>query len=182
MVHIDSLGWVWLLSPDVHELSGQLTQLLQIFRSMTQIFVKSAEMKITIPFSLLLNLLYYTIEKCRFESPLWHSFFMEICLIFYSYYIVTRWYTYTMLAMYVLYVLVLFYKVIIITNLLTLKLRRFHSDSNQRPFALLSDSLSITPSDPEAPSDIFGYILAFSLISTWYWLNDIDFVIKLWCI
>ena len=48
LVHIDSLGWVWLLSPDVHELSGQLTQLLQIFRSMTHIFVKSAEIKITI--------------------------------------------------------------------------------------------------------------------------------------
>ena len=59
-----------------------------------------------LPFSLLLNLLYYTIEKCRFKSPLWHCFFMEICLIFYSYYIVMRAYIYTMLAMYVLYVLV----------------------------------------------------------------------------
>ena len=59
-----------------------------------------------LPFSLLLNLLYYTTEKCRFESPLWHCFFMEICLIFYSYYIVTRGYIHTRLAIYVLYVLV----------------------------------------------------------------------------
>ena len=34
-----------------------------------------------------------TIEKCRFESPLWHFVFMEICLvIFYSNYIVMRGY------------------------------------------------------------------------------------------
>ena len=43
---------------------------------------------------MLLNLLYYTIEKCRFESPLWHCVFMEICLIFYSYYIVRTRYIY----------------------------------------------------------------------------------------
>ena len=55
-----------------------------------------------LPFSLLLNLLYYTIEKCRFESILWHCFFMKICLIFYSYYIVTRGYIYTTFAMYIL--------------------------------------------------------------------------------
>ena len=50
-----------------------------------------------------------SIEKCQFESPLWHScLFMEICLIFYSYYIVTRGYIYiyiyTMKAMYVMYI------------------------------------------------------------------------------
>ena len=38
-------------------------------------------------------------------------------------------------------------------------------DSNQRPFALQPDALSIIPDDPEDQSDIFGYILAFSLIS-----------------
>ena len=47
-----------------------------------------------LPLSLLLNLLYYTIEKCQFKSQLWHCVFMEICLIFYSYYIVTRGYIY----------------------------------------------------------------------------------------
>ena len=52
-----------------------------------------------------------------------------------------------------------------ITNLLTLKLCGFHRDSNQRPFALQPDALSITPDDPEDQSDIFGHILAFSLIS-----------------
>ena len=47
----------------------------------SQIFVKSAEMKITIlPLSLLLNLLNYTIEKCRFESHTDIALFMEICL------------------------------------------------------------------------------------------------------
>ena len=81
--------------------------------------VKSAEMKITIYPSacMLLNLLYYTIEKCRFESPLWHWVSMEISFIFYSYYIVRTGYMYiyiyTMLAMYVLYVLVSFYEVIL---------------------------------------------------------------------
>ena len=55
-----------------------------------------------------------------------------------------------------------------ITNLLTLKLRGLHSDSDRRSFALQSDVLFITPSDPEALSDIFGYILAFSLISIHY--------------
>ena len=53
-----------------------------------------------------------------------------------------------------------------ITNLLTLKLRGFHSNSNRRPFALQLYLLTITPSDPEAFSYIFYYILAFSLIST----------------
>ena len=45
-----------------------------------------------LPLSLLLNLLYYTIEKCWFES---HSdIALKICIIFYSYYIVTRGYLY----------------------------------------------------------------------------------------
>ena len=63
-----------------------------------------------LPLSLLLNLLHYTIDKCRFESPLWHCVFMEVCLIFNSYFIVRRGYIYiyiyiyiyTILAMYVL--------------------------------------------------------------------------------
>ena len=33
-----------------------------------------------LPFSLLLKLLYYTVKKCRFESPLWHCFFMKFVL------------------------------------------------------------------------------------------------------
>ena len=53
-----------------------------------------------------------------------------------------------------------------IANLLTLKLRGFQSDSNQCPFPLQPDVLSITGSNPEALSDIFGYIWLFSLIST----------------
>ena len=84
----------WVNWPDCCKFSGQWPR-----------SVKSAEMKITIYPSAcrLLNLLYYTIEKCRFVSPLWHCVFMEICLIFYSYYIVRTWYIYyTMLAMYVL--------------------------------------------------------------------------------
>ena len=78
-------------------------------RSMTQIFVKSAEMKITIHPSACYSI-YCIIEKCRFESPLRQCVFMEICLIFYEYCIVMRGYiyiyTHTVLDMYVLYVLV----------------------------------------------------------------------------
>ena len=47
-----------------------------------------------LPLSLLLNLLYYTIEKCQFESPLGHCVFKDICLIFNSYYIIRRGYIY----------------------------------------------------------------------------------------
>ena len=64
----------------IPKLSDQLTQLLQIFRSMTQIFVKSTEMKTRIYPSACCSI-YCTIEKCRFESPLLHCVFMEICLI-----------------------------------------------------------------------------------------------------
>ena len=65
--------------------------------------------------------------------------------------------------MYSMYVLNIFSIVLLgyITDLLTLKLRGFHSNSNRRRFALQPDALSITPSDPKALSDIFGYILAF---------------------
>ena len=47
-----------------------------------------------LPLCLLLNLLYH-IEKCQFESPLWHCVLVEICLIFYSFCIGTRGYIYS---------------------------------------------------------------------------------------
>ena len=114
------------------------------------------------------TMLMTSIEKCRFESPLWHCLFMDICLIFYSYYIVPRGYIYIYiytpwrLWMLCTYSIVLFGY---ITNLHTLRLRGLHSDSNRRPFAPQADVLSVTPSYPEAHCDIFGYILAFPLIS-----------------
>ena len=90
--------------------------------------------------SLHLNLLYYTIGKCRFESHSNVLFSIHITLLLEDIYIPHVGYVCSVRISIVLQGY--------ITNLLTLKLRGFHSDSNQHPFALQSDALSITPSDP----------------------------------
>ena len=53
-----------------------------------------------------------------------------------------------------------------ITNLLTLKLNGFHRESIRRSFALQPDALPLHQATRYSHSDIFGYILPFSLIST----------------
>ena len=117
-----------------------------------------------LPLSLLLNLLSYTIEKCRFVSHSDIAFSWKFVL--FSIHITLLWEDiYIHHVVYVCSVCISLVLEGYITNLLTLKLRGLHSDSNRCLFALQSDVLSITPSDPEALSDIFGYILPFSLIS-----------------
>ena len=129
---------------------------------MTQIFVKSAAIKITIYPSACYPI-YYTIPlrivgsnltlTLRFHVNL--SYFLFI-LHFYE-----RIYIYINHGGYVCSACISIVLLGYITNFLTLKCRGFHSDSNRRPFALQSDALSITPSDPEALSDILGYITTF---------------------
>ena len=119
-----------------------------------------------LPLSLLLNLRYlYHWEVSVRISTLTLCFHGNLSYFLFILHCYERIYIYTHHVGYVCserisIVLVIYYK------LLTLKLRGFDSDSNRRHFAFQSDALSITPCDPEALSDIFGYILAFLLIST----------------
>ena len=67
-----------------------------------------------LPLSLLLNLLYYTIEKCRLESHSDIAFSWKFVLFSIHITLLPEdIYIYTMLAMFVLYILLQFYKVII---------------------------------------------------------------------
>ena len=110
-----------------------------------------------LPLSLLLNLLYYTIENCPFESPLWHCVFMKICLIFYSYY------TVTLLCMFCTYwysFIMLYYK---FTYLKTPPLPQQLAPAS---FCSLVRCTIHYTKWPGSSLWYFGYILACSLIST----------------
>ena len=91
---------------------------------------------------------------------------MEICLIFYSYYIVRTEYIYIHHVGYVCSVSISIVFLGYITNLLTLKLNGFHRESIRRPCAPQPDALPLHQATRYSQSDIFGYVLPFSLIST----------------